>query len=214
MSRRNILSGVLIVLGLVCTTGASSAAVVELKTGQKVEGDYLGGTASEIKLKVGNQMFVFPIQEVNRLHFIAPTAEADFASDSLKALGVLKGIQSVTKAGVNLREYSRRVNDAVIEIDSFLDKYKELNQQGMLAEVRQAMELYNLASRAWSGDVTKNWITVTDGDFEQCPALKDGSAVIYLPMFRKSVLSDLSLPVLWSCADERIGKAEALRHPK
>jgi len=214
MSRRNILSGVLIVLGLVCVVETSTAAVVELKTGQKVEGDYLGGSASEIKLKVGSQMLIFPIQEVNRLHFVATTAEAGFASDSLKALGVLKGIQSVTKAGVNLSEYSRRANDAVIEIDSFLDKYKESDQQGMLAEVRQAMELYNLASRAWSGDVTKKWITLTDGYYELCPALQAGTGVIYLPMLRYSVLSDLSLPVLWSCADERIGKAEALRHSK
>ncbi len=219
MPGRNSLACIVLLLGLLYTVIASSATVLELKTGQKVEGDYLGGSATEIKIKVGSQVLVFPVQDVSRLHFVAPTPEGDFSDDSLKALRVLRGLQSVTKAGVNLSEYSRRVNDAAVEIDAFLDKYKRGHEE-VLAEMREAMELYNTASLAWSRSFGKDYFRIRDEDLRRCPALRNFSAQLNPRFFPKGTsviglpLLTSSLPDLWSCADERVTKIEELVKPK
>jgi hypothetical protein len=214
MARRNSLACILLLLWPFYNVMASSAAVLELKTGQKVEGDYAGGSATEIKLKVGSQILVFPVQDVSRLHFIAPASEGDFSGDSLKALRILKSLQSVTKAGVNLGEYSRRVNDAAIEIDAFLDKYKGAEQQGVLTEVREVMKLYSLASRAWSGAIARSWVSVTDEDLQRCHALREEFAIMYPHPGGPGYLLTESARKLWSCADERLTKVEDLIKPK
>jgi hypothetical protein len=213
MTGRNSLACILLLLGLLYAVIASSAAVLELKTGQKVEGDYLGGSATEIKLKVGSQILVFPVQDVSRLHFVAPASEGDFSGDSLKALGVLKGLQSVTKAGVNLRDYSKRVSDATVEIDAFLDKYKGGHEE-VLAEMREAMELYNTASLAWSRSVAKDYLHIRDEDLRRCPALRNFPERLGVRNVLGMPVTTSSLPDLWSCADERLTKIEDSVKPK
>jgi len=208
---RNSLVCILLLFGLLYAATASSAAVLELKTGQKVEGDYLGGSATEIKIKVGNQVVVFPVQDISRLHFVAPAPEGDFSGDSLKVLRVLKGLQSVTKAGVNLSEYSRRVNDAAIAIDQFLDAYKGKISQEILTEIRQAMAFYAEAASGWSSSPAwllqygaKIW--VNEDVMKSCPTRYDPSK----RASSKSVLLEVPLSDLWACASERIVKIEQL----
>jgi len=212
-SRNGLACILLLVLWLFYAVMASWAALLELKTGQKVEGDYAGGSAAEIKLKVGNQVLVFPVQDISGLHFAAPASEGNFSGDSLKALRVLKSLQSVTKAGVNLSEYSRRVNDAAVEIDAFLDKYKGGHEE-VLAEMREAMELYNTASLAWSHSVAKDYLHIRDEDLRRCPALRNFPARLGVRNVLGMPVTTSSLPDLWSCADERLTKIEELMKAK
>ena len=209
MARRNSLACILfLILWLFYTVMASSAAVLELKTGQKVEGDYAGGSATEIKLKVGSQILVFPVQDVSRLHFIAPASEGDFSGDCLKALRVLKGLQSVTKAGIALTDYAKRVSDARVEIDDFIDRYKGKEGGQMLTQIGEAMDLYTLAFRIWSPGSQ----IATEEDFRRCPQLQHEKSATMKLSDGDMLYSQSSIPLVWSCANERVTRlAESMR---
>lgn len=209
MPGRNSLVCILLLLGLLYAVMASSAAVLELKTGQKVEGDYLGGSPTEIKFKVGNQMLVFPVADASMIQFASPTAEADFTKDSVKALKILKSLQSVTRAGVdfsgiNWREYSRWVTDATVDIDAFLEQHRLAGNQGIQDEAQKAMRFYNLAAQVWHGPA----IEVTDEIMQECPMVREG---LSSPLSDGSrLLQSRSIKALWSCASDRISRLEKL----
>jgi hypothetical protein len=128
-----------------------------------------------------------------------------------EALLALKGLQSVTTAGVNYTEYSRRVLDTKVQVDRFLDTSggdPELRQS-----IREAMDLYLLASDAWNAKVMKEYTRVAeDPRVNLCPQAKadrdDTMGNQYVSRQEaRGIAVSVSSPTFWQCASERIAVA-------
>jgi hypothetical protein len=130
------------------------AEVVELKTGQRVEGNFKEATARGVVIEVGGQAIAFPREKVRAIYF-GPVPAPTQPSGIQEALRALKALQSVTSAGVNYRDYAPRVGDAKIQVDRYVSEPK-----GTIAETRSAiaaaMGFYILASSAWSASMTND----------------------------------------------------------
>ena len=206
-------------------SGISHAAILELRTGQKVEGDYLGGSEIEIKMKVGSQIISFPMSDVVRLDISVKQPKSEFASDSLRALRVLQGLQSVTRAGVNFTEYKKRTLDATVEIDAFYKKYTSGCKNEPLGKClstkadvvlgsSSAMEFYNMAAKAWSAHIEGIPNHVLDVQFMLlgCPSLGEHLVVRKedegRALLRAYLLDKEGLPYVWTCAIDQIEKIE------
>ena len=98
------------------------ADVVELTTGQRVEGTFQQATPRGVSIEVGGQTITFEQEKVRAIYFGSAPAAAVPPSPAREALLSLKALQSVTRAGIAYREYSQRVNDAKIQVDRVLDE--------------------------------------------------------------------------------------------
>jgi len=89
-------------------TAFAWADVVELKTGQRVEGTFKLATPAGVVIEVGGQTITFEPEKVRAIYFgSAPSPQA--APSALGgALQALKGLQSVTRGGVRATGTMRR----------------------------------------------------------------------------------------------------------
>lgn len=97
------------------------ADVLELKSGQKLEGQYAGGSKEEVRFQVGSQTLKFRLAEVSRIT-IGTSGQEDFLKAAKEALRQLKGLASAVEGGIAYRDYAPRVTDARIKVDQFLDE--------------------------------------------------------------------------------------------
>jgi len=137
--RKGIWITALIVLSLMAVA-PSLADVVELKTGQRVEGTFKQATPSGIVIEVGGQIITFEQEKVRAIYFgPAPAPTQSQPSALAEAMKALKAIQFVTYGGVSYRDYAPRVSDAKIVVDRYL---QEPAEQGR-GEVRSAIAACN-----------------------------------------------------------------------
>ena len=95
------------------------AEVLELKTGQRIEGTLKSVTLSDVVLDVAGQSLTLPREKVAAIYFGEPPKNV-VGNPLHDALRVLKGLQSATTAGVNYQNYAPRVTDAKIQVDQML----------------------------------------------------------------------------------------------
>src|SRR3989442_1564662 len=107
------------IIAVLAIVMASDAEVIELKTGQRVEGTVKSVNSTEVLLDVAGQPVTFPREKVAAIYFGAPPRGL-VGSPLNDVLKVLKGLQSATGAGVNYRDYAPRVTDAKIQVDQLL----------------------------------------------------------------------------------------------
>ncbi len=67
------------------------ADVLELKSGQKLEGQFAGGSKEEVRFQVGSQTLKFPIADVSRIT-IGTAGQEDFRKAAKEALRQLKAL--------------------------------------------------------------------------------------------------------------------------
>ena len=112
-----------LVASLLLCTQLSWADVVELKTGQRIEGTFKQATPTGVVIEVGGQTIRFDREKVRAIYFgSAPPGQVSPAISgsterAKRALDAVRALQSATRAGVNYREYSARVLDAKVSVD-------------------------------------------------------------------------------------------------
>ena len=120
----------------------------------------------------------------------------------------LKGLQSVTTAGLNYSEYSRRLLDAKIQVDRYLDV--DGADPDLRQSIRNVMDLYLLAGDAWNAKILERYERVAeDPRIDLCPSAKrDRDNTLgreYVPLNRaRGIAVAVSSPTFWQCASERI----------
>jgi hypothetical protein len=86
----------------------SFAALIQLKNGQKIEGNFVGASAKEIRIEVASQILKLKLEDVSYIVFDKSTPDqmlekksSSFESDAKVALRSLKAITSVVEGGVS-----------------------------------------------------------------------------------------------------------------
>jgi len=214
----------ILALALLSLTATASAwaDVVELKTGQRIEGTFKQATPAGVVIEVGGQAIRFDPEKVRAIYFgPAPPAQVSpAASGSLergkRALDAVRAVQSATRAGVNYRDYSARVLDAKVSVDREFAGWDEPADQPVREKIAGAMELYLTVSAAWNAKLMRQFpasvYDATDRTLELCPTWaslkremvrKDPSLASY-----ERRIMDIDFKFLWSCASDKIAEAE------
>jgi hypothetical protein len=136
-----------------------------------------------------------------------------------ETLSALRGLDAVTKAGINYAEYARRVLDATVAYDRFersQDVGQDLPHQKAASEIRTAMRCHQLGASVWNSVVVNNaseqhsvYTTVfEDPVLSRCP----GFATLSGPQQKDAWLrgKEFALPALWACAGLHLSEAENL----
>ncbi len=135
-----------------------------------------------------------------------------------EALQGLQSLRSVTEAGLNYAEYSRRVLDGKVQVDRYLNAgggNREL--KGQFAE---ALELYLFAGTAWNAKIREAYFEVSsDRRIDLCPAareFRDGATSgQYVSLEEaKGIRVATSVPLIWSCTSARVREIERELNPE
>lgn len=160
-----------------------SADVIELKTGEQLEGTFKQANSAGVVIEVGGQSINMPLAKVRAIYFGArPPAAAQLSAPETKisaaheALKSLKALRVSTEVGTTLRDYVSRLTETKIKVDEYLDSaegrdYKNIDFNG---QVKLAMKDYEKAAETW----------------------------------RVGVGTDILLPTLWKSASNEVAEAE------
>jgi len=193
------------------------ADVLELKNGQKVEGQFAGGTREEIHFQVGSQTLRYPIAEVARITMGSQSQE-DYRKAAREALRQVKALASVVEGGTTYRDYGPRVSDAKIKVDQFLDEFKSSALPMFNAHIADALGFYIAASSAWNARISRSgYEGLARNSFAQkCAPLQQ--LVIQgraggLGGLSQDAIDGIAVAVggvqpLWECARTSLGEAE------
>jgi len=148
---KRILRGVYVLSTLLAVSWPVSvqADVLELRSGQKLEGQYAGGSRDEIRFQVGSQTLRFPITEVAKIA-IGTARQEDFRRAGREALRQLKALASAVEGGITYHDYAPRVTDAKIKVDQFLDEWRPSPHPLFNEHIADSLGFYLAASTAWN----------------------------------------------------------------
>jgi hypothetical protein len=202
--------------------------VVELKTGERLEGAFKQATAAGVVIEVGGQAITMPLAKVKAIYFGAakPTAGSAAVPPSAEALDALRALRSITESAVAFRDYAPRILDCKIKFDKYLGASGNDTQE-LGTAIRLAMREYELASLAWDtsfpghGDLAM-WKKVEAGldsnILSTCPIIEQVVKKLELTASyhglgmqdTDTVGGKPACMVLWSCAADRVAEAERL----
>ena len=195
--------------------GAAYADVVELKTGQRVNGILKQATPASVSVEVGGQTVTFAGDKVRAIYFgaVAPTAtQPDRPRED--AMSALKALESVTVAGTTYSEYMRRLGDTKILVDQDVAGLAE----PLRVHVEAAMDFYMAAGPIWqavqrarisrlAARERVDGVTGAIYPFQgECAALKQLQS---RHVDAEEVISG-AVPAVWSCAADHLAEAEKL----
>jgi hypothetical protein len=209
----------------------ASPETVELIGGEWVEGALKEATPTGVVLEIGGQSVKFPADKVRAIYFGAPPQspapilppasspadESRTPSPAGDALQVVKSLRAAILGGMGLREYQARVAGVTTVVDRYLAALPDGPESDT---IHDAARYYALAAAAWNnqGAVSRTVWLRKDEALARCPAYQDfvramrakGESFYAERVTRYVVISDGVISVLWSCASEKIGEAEAL----
>ena len=206
----------------ILSIGASWADVVELRTGERVEGTFKQATPAGVMIEVGGQTLTFEQERVRAIYFGSAPSVQGQTSAMADALAALKELQSVVSGGVNYRDYGRRVGDAKIRVDRYL---QGPDQEDALVKkaIADAMRFYASAALAWSARISNDYLDSrrvgNDPSVKDCPhmatvvneIMEARPANTNLPESQViGIIVGLHFQPLWVCAAEKIAEAELL----
>jgi len=150
----------------------------------------------------------------------SPASRTQVSSSDVRAMTAmneLRGLRSITQAGVTYRDYSPRVLDSKVKIDRYLDESGGSPEFKVV--IREAMEMYVFASLVWNARITKtSWQVSGHPAIDLCPPLKDERDTARDRAIRESRAPEVlagwaienNIPMIWTCASERIKQLETL----
>jgi hypothetical protein len=195
---------------------AAAADVVELRSGQRVEGTFKSADNGAVKIDVGGQIKTFDPEHVRAIYYGVPAGvSASMQTPGREAVRTLKTLLSVTTAGPTYTQYMGRLGHAKFRVDELWPK---LTDAALRSAVSAAIRFFSAAADIWPA-VTRAKASSQPGgqrvvdvraaiaqSQEGCGALTrlqsasiDADAVI-----------DSAVPAAWACASEQIGEAEKL----
>src|SRR5438552_7590475 len=126
------------------------ADVIELKTGQRIEGTLKQATPASVSVEVGGQTITFEGDKVRAIYFgaapQAATAAGTTTATVRDAIRALRAVQSATGAGISYRDFGPRVQDAKIIVDQYVGSEQEPTPR---PAIQSAMHYYILTGQAW-----------------------------------------------------------------
>lgn len=223
--------GIIIALGILPVSCPTAVAdVIELRTGQRVEGTLKQATPVSVSVEVAGQTITFEGEKVRAIYFGAapaagsPTAESA-RNPAVQALDALRAINSVVTAGVAYREYSARVLDGKVAVDKALPQVQDTNLKNSLS---LASEFYVIVSSAWSAELTRSGsegyaIAGRNPALKECPAMWEQIEKAAanrrppprgIPETSQESFNGMTVSfrkqLLWRCASDKITEAEKL----
>lgn len=207
--------GILATLLVAFCPVSARADILELKSGQKLEGQYVGGSKEEIRFQVGSQTLKFPVAEVSRIT-IGTSGQEDFYKAAKEALRQLKALASVVEGGPTYRDYAPRVTDAKIKVDQFLEEYRASPLPRFNQHVAGSLGFYVAAASAWNAKVSRTGARelARDPYVLRCSPLQEEVARMRGGISSPDELSDgvtiqvIGIPILWKCAHNSMIDAE------
>ena len=138
------------------------------------------------------------------------------ASPLAGALQLMHSLRSTVAAGMTLREYETRLNGTAPIVELYLSGLPPAGADA----IRDAMRYYVLAEWAWGNQgITSRTVWLKkDEALARCPAYQEFASAMrtkgeayYAERTRSYlVIADSAVPVLWSCAADKIAEAETL----
>ena len=203
-----------------------SADVIELRTGERVEGTFKGADDSAVRIEIDGRLVTFAPAQVRAIYYGPAPASTTPASllERDEAIEALEGLRSVARTGVTYREYAPRVSDARLVVDKYLQK--DDGGPAIRGAIADSFHFYALAGAAWNAGLSRgNYATVgTDSALARCPHAQQ----VIAESKRKSpfiwrakgagegattgmVMAADGIAALWACASEKLAEAEKLR---
>jgi len=223
MSTTRALGGLALMLALpLLVMGPVTAAdVIELRSGQRIEGTLHQASPAGVVLEVGGQARTFETDDVRAIYFTAAAARrpdvaapvtGSPAADASSSLAALRAA-----AAGDPGDYGARANDIRAGVERYLAGLPNASAAGAEA-LRDAMRYYQLADFAWrnhSAVSDRVWLKKDDA-LDRCHGYRDFAEAMrakgeshYSERTRSFfVISDGVLAVLWSCAADRLAEAE------
>ena len=211
---RVLCASLLVIVGV--WSSSVLAEVLELRNGQKIEGQFAGGSKDELHFQVGSQTLKFPVGEVARITF-GTVAQEDFSKAAKEALRQIKALASVVEGGITYRDYAPRVSDAKIRVDQFLDEYKPSPVPAFNAHISDALEFYVAASSVWNAGISRRGYEEIQVSpyVQKCAALQEIVETFLGTQRRLSgipqrgmVIASAGPQPLWQCARASLNEAE------
>ena len=207
----------------------ASADVIELRSGERVEGAFKGADENAVRIEVDGRIVTFTPAEVRAIYYgPAPAPMQSVAQPERDdALGALGTLRSVARTGVTYQEYTLRVDEARVIVDRYVRA--EDDAPAVKFAIADALHFYGLAATAWNAVLGKgNYATVgTDPALVRCGTAqrfiaesKRKDAFIWRSkgageaMTAGRLLAEDGMPILWSCAADRLAVAERLATEK
>ena len=209
----------------------ASADVVELKGGDRVEGALKEATPAGVVVEVGGQSIRFEASSVRAIYFgspvppappdappasAAPPAPSVPPSPGAGALQIVQSLRATVATGTTLRDYETRLHGVAPLVELYLAGMPPAPG----AAIRDAMRYYVLAAWGWNnlGMTSRTVWLRKDDALARCPAYQEfaramqvkGEAYYAERTQNYVVIADGAVPVLWSCAAEKVAEAETL----
>jgi hypothetical protein len=202
-----------------------AADVIELRTGERVEGTFKGADDSAVRIEIDGRIVTFAPAQVRAIYYgSAPASTTAPLVERDEALGALEGLRSVARTGVTYREYAPRVSEAQLVVDRYLQK--EDGAPSIKGAIADSFHFYALAGTAWNAGLSRgNYATVgTDAALARCAHAqrviaesKRRSPFIWRAKGAGEgattgmVIATDGIAALWSCASDKLAEAEKLR---
>ena len=201
-------AGVLLVGAVVAflvAPGAARGDVVELVSGERIEGRVAEVSATIVRVEVGGQIANFR-RETVRAIYLGPSASVapPGARAAIQALGTLR---SAVTAGVNRQEYGARLRDAEVVVEKYV-KSPDATDPALVGPIRAAIRYYQIVGEAWSPTPRERARIRAEPLLDECRGFMGFATTDSLLPGWVSFPTGPGIPVLWNCAGTRIDEAE------
>jgi hypothetical protein len=209
---------------------AAWADVVELTSGERVEGKVKQVSAAGVVVDIAGSTLTLPLDAVRTIHFGAPPSSSVAPPSSptaLAAVQALQALRSVARDETGYERYAARVEVTRADVGPYL-RGADQAASALRDALAQSFHFYEVAATAWKGRTSKNVDLKAlglDPAIEGCPALKDvfeeskrqfPLALVwqggYVDPAKAAgfVVVSGGVPALWSCASDKLAEAERL----
>lgn len=218
-------SWLLAATGALVLNGGAWAATVALRSGEKVDGSYRGGTDSTVVIRVASQDIILPVGDVAAVVFdkgFSVGVTRDSGGELRKVVGALRGLNALTEAGISYREYSPRVSDANAAVAQWVGEFEDETAPAVLHHVQTTIGFYVAAAKAWNAKVASD--AMAYGQLIQDEYVNRCGPVIEMVKDREAdsatsgsldaatragiTIAVGGVPLLWSCASTQLDSLE------
>jgi len=197
---------------------SASGEVIELKTGERIEGLLKEAGAATVVVDVAGQLVILDSGRVRAIYFETPPAASARPLPG-EALQAVKALWPAVTGDGRRAEHSAPNRELRSTIDRYVAGGSGLTPP-VADPVADAIRYYLLAESAWSNlSPTARTVWLRRDDLlDRCQAYREFARAMqakgdayYAERTRSYVvISDTVLPVLWTCASARIAEAEKL----
>ncbi len=224
---------ILVLTLLLVLVPVSYSDVVELKTGARLQGTLKQATPTAVQIEVGGETLTIEKEKVRAIYFEStPTGPAQPSARG-EAIEALRGLQALTRGRLTYTEYAPQVKATKLMVDRYLQGPAGQDSREVRSAIGEAMHYHVLAAAAWNAQVRSGDYSIAGADpiIEKCPELKRAVDEAYaervktpawrittptaaLTAYYDGQAVAAHLPVVWSCASNKIAEAERLTPSK